>query len=261
MKFARYLDQFLTKRGRLIISLVLVIAILITLDAYARGRFESEVMTSSEHFELSGLATQQAQEVLNEMESSYDRIGRDLKAQPEALIRVYVYNNRWAYGRATGHWGASGNIEGSKMIHILWVGEETGQVAIHEFAHTVTLQLLIEHELQPLDAAKFDEKFASLPVWLWEGVAVYEANQAHNPMSFPYMKNGQYPSLQELSQTSKGAKIYDVGYTLVEFIESKWGHDRLIQLILEYGNAQKVLGVSDEQLSRLWSDFVRVKYQ
>jgi len=144
---------------------------------------------------------------------------------------------------------------------VLWVGKETSQAAIHEFAHTVTLRLLIDHEPQPLDTVKFERRFASLPVWLWEAVACYEANQAYNPISFPYMRDGKYPSLSELNQRSKGAKIYDVGYSLVDFIESKWGHDRFIKLILTYGDVQKVLGVTDKEFSKLWSDFVHAKYQ
>jgi hypothetical protein len=47
----------------------------------------------------------------------------------------------------------------------------------------------------------------------------------------------------------------------IDFIESNWGHDRLISLILEYGDIQKVLGMSDEEFSEQWSDFVHVIYQ
>lgn len=261
MGFLRLLTRFLTRLGRLLIIFLIVAAVLMILDAYARGQFSSKVVITSEHFELSGIETQQVQEVLEQLKSSYDRIGRDLKTQPAEHIQVFVYANRWAYGRATGHWTAGGNPEGPETIHVLWDGKNTGQNAVHEFAHTVTLKLLIDQEPQPLDSAKFDKKFATLPVWLWEAVAIYEANQAHNPLSFQYMRNGQYPSLQELNQRSKGAKIYDVGYTLVEFIENKWGHDKLIKLILEYGNVQKVLDVSEDEFSKQWNEFVRAKYQ
>lgn len=244
----------------LFVILLIVAAILVLLDAYARGQFSSNATISSAHFELSGIEKEKAEEVLQQLESNYDRIGVDLKIQPSTKIRVYVYTNRWAYGRATGNWTAGGNPEGPEIIHLLWNGKNTGQNAIHEFAHTVTLRLLIDHAPQPLDPAEFDKKFATLPIWLWEAVALYEANQAHNPLLFQYMSNGKYPSLQELNQRSKGAKIYDVGFALVEFIEYKWGHDRLIQLLLEYGDLQKMLNISEDEFSKQWNEFIRDKY-
>lgn len=171
-----------------------------------------------------------------------------------------VYRNRWSYGSATGHWTASGNIEGTAKIHLLSRGSATPQLAVHEFVHTVTLKFLLDREAKPLDASAFDRKFASFPVWLWEAVACYEANQRNNPRDFAYVRAGRFPDLNELSNRSAGAKIYDVGYTIVEFIESRWGHEATIRLIQAHGNTQEALGVSATEFVRLWQAFVETKY-
>jgi len=103
----RLYPQFLAKRGRILIGMLIAIAVFVVLDAYARGQFGSKAVTSSAHFELHGLTKQQAQTVLVQLESSYERIGRNLETRPASRIRVFVYANRWAYGRNTGNWGAS----------------------------------------------------------------------------------------------------------------------------------------------------------
>jgi len=50
-------------------------------------------------------------------------------------------------------------------------------VAIHEFAHTVTLKILFDHEPQPINSKNFDKKFSTFPIWLLEAISVYEAKQ------------------------------------------------------------------------------------
>jgi len=244
-----------------LLVLLLLAGVLVIVDQYACGRFDAPVEVSSAHFVVEAPSVPQAEEVQGELERNYDRIGFDLAAHPSSPIRVHVYGNRWAYARSTGHWTASGNVEGPEMIHVLWVGSRTGQSAVHEFAHTVTLRLLIEHEPQPLDTAAFDRRFRAFPVWLWESVACFEANQGMDPMSFPYMRDGMHPSLAELSRRSAGARVYDVGGSIVAFVRTRWGQDGLIRLILGYGNTQKVLAVTEDEFTALWSDYVRAKPQ
>jgi hypothetical protein len=100
----------------------------------------------------------------------------------------------------------------------------------------------------------------AFPIWLWESVSVYEARQFIAPKSLSYFTKNSYPGLQELNDRSKGNKIYDVGYTIVEYILEQYGKNKLIGLIKNYGNMEKVLNISDEQFSKNWYEFVRRKY-
>jgi hypothetical protein len=86
-------------------------------------------------------------------------IGNDLKTRPAAHIETNIYAQRWRYIKATGNWGGSGNIEGTSKLHFVeqaWGETDGNKVAVHEFAHTVTLKLLLDREIQPLDVKKFD---------------------------------------------------------------------------------------------------------
>src|SRR5215831_1651770 len=138
----------------------------------------------------------------NALEDNYSRIANDLETQPSDNIETNIYAKRWRYIKATGNWSASGNIEGISKLHFVeqaWGEDDNKKVAVHEFAHTVTLKLLLDNETHPVDSKSFDKKFSTFPAWLWEAISVYEARQFVDPKSLPYLNNGQYPSISELN--------------------------------------------------------------
>lgn len=197
------------------------------------------------------------------LESNYSRIGNDLKTSPSNIIETNIYSKRWRYIKATGNWGASGSIEGISKLHFIeqaWGEKDAQKVAIHEFSHTITLKLLLDQEIPPIDSQAFDQKFANFPVWLWESISVYEANQFIDPKTLPFLSNGQYPTIPELNNRLKGGKIYECGYTIIEYILDKYGQDKLIELIKSYGDLEHVFSISYEQFSKEWYGFIKEKY-
>jgi hypothetical protein len=200
--------------------------------------------------------------VLDALEAGYARVSTDLKTTPEQPFNAYLYASRLGYAWATGNWGASGSAEGPGKLHLMVSqpdGEKPEVVAVHEFAHSVTLKLLLDHAPQPLDVADFDRKFEMFPVWLWEAIAVYEANQFSHPRRLGFISKTSYPSLADLNNRTQGGKIYKAGYTLIECILADHGQDGLIKLILAYGDT-KVLGKTSEEFAKSWHDFVVKKY-
>ncbi len=104
------------------------------------------------------------------LEGSYSKIGRNLNTTPADNIEVNIYDQRLRYIKATGNWSASGNIEGISKLHFVensWLESEIGKIAVHEFVHSVVLKLLIDKELKPLNAKKFDERFSTFPIVLF----------------------------------------------------------------------------------------------
>ena len=202
-------------------------------------------------------------ELSEALEHNYARIAGDFNTTPAENIEVNIYAQRWRYIKATGRWGASGNVEGVSKLHFVentWLDSEISKTAIHEFVHAVVLKLLIDGEPKPINAKLFDEKFLSFPVWLWEGLSVYGAEQFYDPKTLAYFNNGRYPQISELNDRSKGQKIYTCGYTLIEYILEEHGKDKLIELIGSYGNLKKVLNLTDEQFSKNWHAFIKNKY-
>jgi hypothetical protein len=199
----------------------------------------------------------------NALETNYVRIGNDLKTKPSDNIETNIYAQRWRYIKATGNWSASGNIEGTSKLHFVeqaWGESDSKKVAVHEFTHTVTLKLLLENETQPVDSKSFDNKFSAFPPWLWEAISVYEAKQFVDPKTLPYLKNGQFPGISELNNRLKGGKIYGCGYTIIEYILSKYGQDNLINLIKGYGNLNSTFNITNDRFCKDWYEFVKEKY-
>jgi len=58
----------------------------------------------------------------------------------------------------------------------------------------------------------------------------------------------------------KGGKIYSCGYTLIEFLLTKYGKDDLIRLIKNYGNLQQTFNLNDDEFSKEWYGFLKNKY-
>lgn len=74
------------------------------------------------------------------------------------------------------------------------------------------------------------------------------------------MSNGQHPNIIELSNRSKGGKIYSCGFTIIEYILFKYGQEDLIRLIENYGDLKNTFNVTEVQFCNDWYEFVRTKY-
>lgn len=227
---------------------------------------ESTKQIKTKHFTFhssQSIDTSKIRELANSLENNYTRIGNDLKTSPSRNIEVNLYAQRWRYVKATRNFSASGSIEGISKLHFVeqaWGETDSKKVAIHEFAHSVTLKLLIDNEIQPIDSKVFDKKFATFPIWLWESISVYEAGQLIDPKTLSFLINESVPNISELNTRSKGSKIYKVGYTIIEYIIHQYGQDKLIELIKNYGSLSKTFGVTEDQFCKDWHAFVKQKY-
>ncbi len=247
------------KIKRIVLLLALILAILFLIP---ESRSEIKTQHFTVHFS-SSIDSAAIHALANTLEDSYTGIGNDLSTPPSSSLEVNVYAQRWRYIKATRNWSASGNIEGISKMHFVeqaWGESDNKKVAVHEFAHTVTLKLLLDNEPQPVNSKNFDKKFSTFPTWLWEAVSVYEARQFIDPRTLPYFNNGQYPGISELNNRLKGGKIYSCGYTIIEYILFKYGQDRLIQLIKNYGNLKSTYNITDDQFCKDWYAFVKERY-
>jgi hypothetical protein len=168
-----------------------------------------------------------------------------------AQVRVRIWQDQAAWNAEIArHFGRSfttgGYITGMDEMRLLAV-DRVAVNATHEFAHIVSLYL--------------NPGFANNPRWLWEATALYENGELVDPRTLGYMTGGRPPTLQTLnSDISANTQVYEVGYTLAEFVVETYGRDALLRLIRSSGDLATVLGLTPAEFERDWYAFVRARH-
>ena len=116
---------------------------------------------------------------------------------------------------------------------------------VHEFAHCVTLRA--------------NPRIANNPRWLWESVAIYESGQSVDLRGVSYMAALQPPAFASLNSLDN-TLVYDVGYSIAEFVVSRWSRRALADLVAANGDPSAALGVSIDDFERQWFAFARQRY-
>ena len=228
----------------------------------------------TDHFVLSyhGIYKNDAEAIADKLEGNYQRIRTDLNDPAHETVRVFIHPTQAEFNRGTGlaNSTANGTSRGPNEFHLLWTDwfnsvfpDDPIKTAIHEFTHCVQLNILIkeaEAQWKGKDDANFnkafEEKFMKeYPQWFWEAICDYEA-RILNSISVKYGMR-KTPTLKSLNNSNQ---IYNVGYTIIEYIVAKWGNERLPDLIRTYVDIPAVLGVSESDFEKGWVEFVTERY-
>ncbi len=96
------------------------------------------------------------------------------------------------------------------------------------------------------------------PDWLWDGIAMYMTQDEDR--SEPYyeeMLNGGIPEIYTLKNNDRDR--YKYGYSLVEYIVEEYGREKLVELLKEYGDIEKVLNITESEFRDGWIEFLKEK--
>lgn len=235
---------------------------------------KSTTFIQTSHFKISyaGILKSEAESISKSLEANYNRIRQELTDPEHDIISVYIHPTQKEFNIATGllNSNANGVSRGPKIFHLMYqtwfnsiLPADMDKVAVHEFTHCVQLNILIEDaktkygEISNIDFNnKFEKEFADkYPQWFWEALCDYEANIV-NKSSINYaMKKGL--TLNELNESNQ---IYNLGYTIVEYMVTTYGKDKLPLFIKSYGDFENVLRVSEKDFENGWKKFVAEKY-
>jgi len=180
---------------------------------------------------------------LGELEANLPRVLADLDVTPTQRIVGRLHPDRDAFQAATGFIG-SGAARGPYLFDLA-AFPYVPLDSVHEMAHCVTWNLA---------------RPGVSTTWLWESIAVYEARSFVPPSSIPDLVAGRFPTLAELNDLSHRPSVYEVGYTITEFIVEEWGWDGVRQLVVLRGNLESALGLSTAEFEARWQRFVEQRY-
>ncbi len=191
------------------------------------------------------------------LESNYTRIVEDLAGENIPIIQVHFYTDIAALQEAVRHTEpnlpsfAIGLATSASEIHMLSPNHPMQQYnymvknTLHEFAHCVSLSI--------------NPAIANHPRWLWETVAIYEANQKNDPHSIPYLVDQEPPALEELNQFTN-TYIYELGYFIAEYMVATKGKEVLNELIQNNGDLQATFNMTDGEFTKEWFAYVKKHY-
>lgn len=215
---------------------------------------------SSAHFRFEYTALDAANiiSIADAVEREYLRIIADLHVGDMPIVTVTLYLDHAAMAAAVRPVvggipaSASGLVTSAGQIHMIspnapaW-GPFDRMLSglVHEFAHCVSLRL--------------NPRFGNNPRWLWEAVAIYESRQAVDLRSVGYMAALSPPPFETLNGFDN-TRVYEVGYSIAEFIVDRWGQRALSDLVVANGDTVAVLGLPLADFERAWFAFARARY-
>jgi len=215
---------------------------------------------TSAHFVFNYTALDAANigEIAAAVEREHARIVADCGLDSVPAVTVTFYTDHAvleAATRATAGvvpaW-ASGLITSATQIHLMspnspaWAPYSRMLTnLVHEFAHCVSMRL--------------NPRIANNPRWLWETVAIYEAGQTVDLRSISYMTALQPPAFASLDSVENG-RVYDIGYSIAEFVVARWGRRGLTDLVSANGDTAAALGIPLSAFERDWFAFARQRY-
>jgi hypothetical protein len=192
------------------------------------------------------------------VEREYARIIADLRAGSMPTVNVTFYTDHSAMAAATRPvagvvppW-ASGLVTSSSEIHMMSLNapewgpyERRLSGLVHEFAHCVSMRI--------------NPGIPNRPRWLWEAVAIYEAGESVDLRGLDYMRALTPPSFEMLNSFDN-TRVYQVGYSIAEFVVSRWGAQALVDLVIRGGDTVAVLNIPLTDFERDWFAFARQRY-
>lgn len=215
----------------------------------------TERIYETRHFKISYTKIDDAniKEIADSLENSYSKITSHLNSGNLPTVNVHFYENiadltkvfpdfpTWAVGQAT------------SLTEIHMISPNNPQQDYHNMIRNT------KHEFVHCVSIKINSTIANNPRWLWESVALYEANFPWDPHMLTYLVSQEPPSLKELNDFSN-PKIYEVGYFIGQFIVETYGAKTLKSLIQNNGNLKATLNLDDEEFTKQWFSFIKKKY-
>jgi hypothetical protein len=211
---------------------------------------------------------QAAQDVAKALEGSYEKITRDLGVKPngKTIIELYTTPELYQRYRKPAAWAIGGKIYPGRNMIALPSPSTWGKANIHRYED---LWHVLPHEYTHLLLRGTGK--GNLPMWLDEGIAVYEAGQwntGYQRLLVEALENNKLLTLRELEDFNAfikgGALSYAESYSTIMFMKETYG-DRAFKDLIKSMATEKsfkkalktALGEDLDKFEEKWETYLR----
>lgn len=200
-----------------------------------------------------------AMDVLNTLNDNYARITVNLRPDRIGLITVRLYPRLRDFHRAIGR----PNLP-NWVVGVAWGDSEIRMVSpknpgpVHNYQTLITVAV---HELAHVLTKRMGPVTPPHVAWLWESIALYEARQFPKPENLRFLGTGNHLRFTSVTDTLRKPEIYQIGYTIMEYLVEHHGYEAVRELVLHGGDIQQVLGMSADEFYAAWYAFAKAKYR
>lgn len=221
----------------------------------------------SEHFDiyfyeggeaLAVFTAEIAEEALQQLSHEF----KDYKIQNRIPFIIYSAHNHFqqtntTYGGLSEGTGGFTELFKNRIVLPYDGSYESFRVVIHhELVHAVMNDLIYGGSIQSVITGQIT---VQIPLWMAEGLANYEAvafNTAYDMVVRDAVVEGNIPKIAEIG----GFGAYTMGPTIWQFVEEKYGRQKIGEIITKMriagsaeGAVESALGIKLEELSAKWA--------
>jgi hypothetical protein len=196
--------------------------------------------------------------ILNE---NYERISNDLKVSVKEKVDVEIYPDIQGYHNAIGAPNAPNWSVGTGWGNKIRMVSPLNPGGYHTYD---TLMQVVVHEFTHIAEYNINSNLGSMPIWLSEGIAAYEAKQMSDDAKAAIkesLRKDEIPNFSEMN-TNNFSEIggYTFSYTAIEYIVKNYGFDSIISLIKNPNNLEAILTMKLVEFESKWKSYLKENY-
>lgn len=234
------------------------LAILFAQHAFALPRYKE-----TDHFILNCLETDQAatDELALQAENFYDQLTHDLNHNYSQKIEINIYPDVKSFHEATNQPTAPDWIIGKSEGNIIYSVSPLNPGPDHS-ADSIACSIKTS-----MTVSFIREKYnnhQSIPRWLHQGVGLYKAHYYPQASKIMAKQLDQLPTIEDLEKVAKNDSIgfdklhgFGVSYSLIEFIDQKWGWATILRLLEDYSKFDEIIGISKSAFREQWIEYIK----
>lgn len=235
------------------------------MDKNIKGNYKLNLSKETKQFIIYYAETDKSciEKVSYMLEDSYDRITNRFNQKLKEKLVVEIYSEHSELLNALGFPNAPKWVRGGIGVGKILIASPLNppygtdfdgvvNTAVHEFVHIIVNKIN-----------------NNIPRWLNEGIASYEAKDNNPEWIIKTIKNGlennNIPRFKDLDtgddfETFFNRDGYQYSYTIVEFIVTEFGYDKLKEFIQSPTMYLEVFGLTKNQLQEKWITYIGEKY-